>query len=417
MYQTTRGAIALSVCLVLLAGSAARAQEGAPPVRAIGAIAEAHAFSVRSVSDMAGLREALASAGPNTTVSVMPGEYPDSARFANVRGAAGAPITIAAAYADQPPVFRSMQFSDVAHLVVEDLVFRGSPTNGLNIDDGGSYDTPSHHVVLRGLTVMDVGPDGNRDGIKLSGLDDFRVEGCHIERWGSGGSGIDMVGCHKGLIEGNVFRYTDDVAANAVQMKGGTADVTVRGNRFDHAGSRAVNIGGSTGFPYFRPPVSVDGDQAVNAEARDIVVEGNEFIGSMAPVAFVGVDGATVRHNTMYRPGRWALRILQETRDETFVPSRRGVFTDNLIVFHSDEWSSGGVNIGPGTDPESFSFARNWWYCLDDPAASRPTLPTDETDGVYGADPGLVDPTSGDLGLVEGSPAEGVGASTAPEPH
>ena len=34
----------------------------------------------------------------------------------------------------------------------------------------------------------------------------------------------------------------------------------------------------------------------------------------MTPVAFVGVDGATVRHNTIYRPRRWGLRILQENR-------------------------------------------------------------------------------------------------------
>jgi hypothetical protein len=268
--------------------------------------------------------------------------------------------------------------------------------------------------VLHGLTVADVGPDGNRDGIKLSGLDDFRVEVCHLERWGSGGSGIDMVGCHRGLIVDNVFRYSDDVSANAVQMKGGTSDIVVRGNRFEHPGSRAVNIGGSTGFPYFRPPVAVDGTEAVNAEARDIVVEGNEFIGGMAPIAFVGVDGAIVRYNTIYRPGRWALRILQETHHETFVPSRGGAFTDNLIVFRSDEWASGGVNIGPNTEPATFSFARNWWHCMDDPASSRPTLPTDEVDGIYGVDPMLADPEAGDLRPAGGSPASRVGATALP---
>lgn len=368
----------------------------------------------RSVSNVVAFRRAVEAASPNTTIQVAPGDYLESMRFADVRGAEGAPLVITALDPDDPPVFRSLQFSDLTYVELSDLTFKGSPTNGLNIDDGGSYDTPSHHVVLRRLTVTDVGPDGNRDGIKLSGLDDFRVHDCRIERWGSGGSGIDMVGCHRGLIDGNVFRYQDDVSANAVQMKGGTSDVTVRGNLFDHPGSRAVNVGGSTGFEYFRPAISVEGEGRVNAEARDIVVEGNEFLGGVAPIAFVGVDGAIVRFNTIYRPGRWAVRILQETRHDAFVPSRGGVFTDNLIVFRSDEWGSGGVNIGPDTDPASFAFARNWWYCLDDPSASRPSLPTDEIDGVYGVDPLPADPEAGDLRPREGSPASRVGAAALP---
>jgi len=45
----------------------------------------------------------------------------------------------------------------------------------------------------------------------------------------------------------------------------------------------------------------------------------------------VGVDGSTVRRNTIYLPGRWAVRILQENRDPRFVPCRRGAFEANLI--------------------------------------------------------------------------------------
>ena len=38
-------------------------------------------------------------------------------------------------------------------------------------------------IVLEGLTVRRVGPRGNRDGIKLSGVTDFRVESCRVERF------------------------------------------------------------------------------------------------------------------------------------------------------------------------------------------------------------------------------------------
>jgi hypothetical protein len=47
------------------------------------------------------------------------------------------------------------------------------------------------------------------------------------------------------------------------------------------------------------------------------------------------------------------------------------------------------VNVGPNTQPQTFTFARNWWYCEDAPGKSKPSLPTKETDGVYGKDPKL----------------------------
>lgn len=177
-------------------------------------------------------------------------------------------------------------------------------------------------------------------------MDDFRVESCTVERWGDRGSGIDMVGCHPGKIAGCTFRHGDREGDSGVQAKGRSADILVLACRFEHAGQRAVNLGGSTGLPFFRP-------EPQGYEAKGITVEDCAFVGSPAPVAFVGVDGAVVRHNTIYRPRRWAFRILQETRGPEFVPSRDGHFTDNLIAFRSGEMTAPG-NIGPDTAPGTF---------------------------------------------------------------
>jgi hypothetical protein len=119
--------------------------------------------------------------------------------------------------------------------------------------------------------------------------------------------------------ESNRFRHTDTVGSTGVQGKGGTSQVIIRRNRFENAGGRAVNIGGSTGRQFFRPPLKAG---EAHCEAKDIRVEGNTFLGAGTPVAFVGVDGAIVRFNTIHHPKRWALRILQETRAPDFVPSR-----------------------------------------------------------------------------------------------
>ena len=362
-------------------------------VAAVGNAAEPTEVRVR---DAAEFRVALAAAKPGTRLLLAGGAYGGGFQRANLRGEPGRPIVIAAADPQHPPVFSNaktgLQLSNPAHVELHGLVFEKLSDNGLNIDDGGKYvdgDHGAHHVVLRGLVVRDVGTTGNQDGLKLSGLRDFRVEGCTVERWGGAGSAIDMVGCHRGVITACVFRHREPTPpnANGVQTKGGSGEIAILANRFEHAGGRAVNIGGSTGRPFFRPPLADGAAPGTYAEARAIRVEGNTFVGGMATMAFVGVDGAVVRFNTIERPGRWALRILQENRAPDFIACRHGVFSDNVIDFDSGSWASGGVNLGAGTAPETFSFARNWWWCRDRPDRSRPTLPTPEVDGVYGRDP------------------------------
>lgn len=368
------------------------------------------------VRDSVSLRRAAATVQPGDTIALEPGRYEGDVYIENLAGAPERPVVIAARDPQHPPIFQGggecLHISRAQYLEIRDLVLERARHNGLNIDDGGRYESPSHHIVLKGITVRKVGPSGNCDGIKLSGITDFRVEGCTVEDWGDGGQGIDMVGCHRGLVVDCRLRFVDDKGMG-VQAKGGCSRITVRQCRFERAGARAMQIGGSTGLQFFRPPLRAG---AEHAEARDITVEGCEFIGSQAAISFVGVDGATARYNTIYRPTRWAIRILQETREPGFVPCRRGVFAHNIVVFYSDGWYEGGINIGPYTAPQTFRFERNWWYCVDAPARSKPNLPTAERQGVYGVDPLLVAPERGDLRLQPQSPATRYGASALPRP-
>lgn len=352
------------------------------------------------------LIRAVEQAVPGTRILIAPGTYRGGIHVHKLQGAPGAPIVLAAAEPDNPPQFMGsttgIHLTDPAHVELRSLTIRQATGNGLNIDDGGSYQTPAHHVTLKNIVVCDIGPEGNRDGIKLSGLDEFVVDSCTVERWGNGGSAIDMVGCHRGRITDCTFRYREAVHANGVQTKGGSARIVVERCRFEHAGSRSVNLGGSTGLAYFRP-----GPQGY--EAKEITVRDSTFVGSRAPIAFVGVDGALVEHNTIYRPKRWVLRILQETREESFVPCRRGRFRNNLIAFRRDEISRI-VNVGPATASKTFQFADNHWYCIDRPAQSdRLALPTQEKGGSYGVDPQFRAPEEGDLRLQPDSPVRAAG--------
>lgn len=355
------------------------------------------------VNDSAGLIQAARTAKPGSTILLEPGSYRGGVHIENLHGKLKLPITIKGSDPKNPPLFTGggsgLQFSKVSHLVIEDLRIERAQNNGLNIDDGGQYTKPSHNLTIRNISISDL-PSGNNDAIKLSGIDNFVVENCHLSTWG--GSGIDMVGCHKGIIRHSSFL---NGGSSGIQCKGGTSEITIQACRFTEFGQRGVNIGGSTGLEFFRPPVSSI-PAGSRYEAKDITVEGCTFLKGGSPAAFVGVDSAIFRFNTIINAGRFAFRILQETSTPDFIQSRNGMITDTLIVFNSANWSSGGINIGPNTQPKTFRFARNFWFGQDSPGMSRPSLPTEEQDGNYGVDPALLP----DCSVLPTSPAKHVGA-------
>jgi len=342
------------------------------------------------VDTTAELRSALRAATAGTVIALSPGRYAGGAYRNGLAGTADAGVVIRAADPANPPVlaggYNGIQLSNASYVTFQDLIFEGAAQNGISIDDGSTFETPSHHITIARVTIRDL-PAGNRDGIKLSGVTDFVIDDVSIERWGDAGSAIDMVGCHRGVVRNSRFRHTPGIRiGNGIQVKGGSSGILISRNRFDHAAARAVQIGGVTSLPLFRP------QPHGRAEATDVTVEHNEFIGGEAAVAFVGSDGGLVRFNTIYLPTLWPIRILQEQRDPAFVRARNGVFTDNIVYWRGPH----AVNIGRETAPETFMFARNWWFREDAPDQSRPALPGAESAGVYGVDPQFLAPP-GDL--------------------
>lgn len=328
------------------------------------------------VADSAGLREALGQLGPGTTLSLEPGVYRGGVYLHRVNGTADAPIVIQGLDPNDPPVFRggggqAIHLADCSYITLRHLRVEGFPLNGINIDDGGTYETPAQHIVLEDITILETGPEGNHDALKMSGVDHFVVRRSYFEGWG--GSAIDMVGCHHGIVEDCTFVGGEGFSQdNAIQLKGGTRDILIHRCSFTDCGHRAINLGGHTGLQFFRPAV---GDY----EAKDITIAGNRFFGSTTPVAWVTASGGHFHHNTIVLPERWVLRILQETTDPQFKPCHGGIFEDNLVIFDSRVRVF--VNVGPGTSPETFIFRRNAWCDVD--GSRRPSLPVPETDGVY----------------------------------
>ncbi len=363
-------------------------------------------------SPFATVTHAAGLATPGTAIVLAEGVHAGGIFLSDLAGTADAPIWIGGAAGTRPVLEggnTAMQVVRGRYLVVHDLEVRGSADNGLNFDDGGDVDDAeaAHHVLFRDLYIHDIGGDGNQDCLKLSGLCDYQVLDSEMHDCGGGGSGsgIDHVGCHRGLIARN---HLHTGSGNAVQCKGGSTDIEIRWNRIEDAGARSVNMGGSTGLQFFRPPVS---DSEPNAEARDIRVVANVIEGAEASLAFVGCVDCVAVHNTIVDPDQWLFRILQETTSDAtyeFEPCQRGTWANNLVLYDRSalsEWED--VNIGPDTAPETFVFATNLWYAHDDPAASEPTLPAPESGAVLGQDPQL----AADRSIPASSPAAGAGTA------
>jgi hypothetical protein len=344
------------------------------------------------------IREALSNATAGTRINIDAGNYSPIGTVTNLQGTAQAPISLVAngtVIIDGNNAVMALHLIDARYLVIDGLTIQNTFPHGINIDDGGDYVTPSENIVLRNMHIRNVGNGGNNDCLKMSGVNNFYIEYSEFENCNSG-EAIDLVGSHDGVISGNYFH---DMPINAINTKGGSANVLIHGNRFVDVSQRAVNAGGSTGTPFFRP---------INAtyEGRNIQILANIFVRTgSAPVAFVGCDTCVFANNTVIEPQRYVARILEENTSRT--AGGNGFFINNIIVFNTSQVSTF-VNVGPGTNPATFTFGSNLWYALDDSNFNGPSygagIPP-ETNSVIQQNPNL----GMDYRISAASPAVGRG--------
>lgn len=360
---------------------------------AVGAVAAPAGGGETTVSTDAELRVALAAAGPGDVVRVAPGTYRGGLEW-SPKGEPGRPVTLAGADPADPAVIRGategIKLTRPTHAVLTDLIFEGAAGNGVNADDGGDRRSPAGPLTFRRVVVRGAGgAGGNLDGFKLTGIDGLRMHDCVVLRWGDGGSGIDLVGCHDVAVRRCVLdggAPGGDSPDGGVgpgtgfQAKGGCRDVLLENCRVTGVNERCVNLGGSTGQAFFRPP-------GAPFEAAGVTVRGCELVGGAAAVAFVGSDGGRAEGCTLRGQTRFPFRILKENGADHMPDTRGGVIAGNVIV-----WDAGSVwtlvNVGSGTAADTFRFEDNIWFNASNPSRSRLNgLPAPETGGEYGVAP------------------------------
>lgn len=336
-------------------------------------------------------------ATPGDLIYVQQGVYNGGMTIVNLKGTPQQDITILADTTGEVIIrggANAIQFTDANFLNLNGFIFEGQTGNGLNMDDGGTIDTKSEYISIRNCTFRNINATGNNDLLKMSGIDNFEVVNCTFLNGSTGGSGCDMVGCHFGGFISNKFI---NQGSNAIQAKGGTSDILISRNYFENCGQRTLNLGGSTGLAFFRP---ID----ATYEAADLAVYSNIFIGSVAPICYVGSIRVDVANNTIIRPEKWVIRILQETVDPNrFVPCSQGLFRNNLIYQGTLGTET---NVGSNTSPNEFLFSNNFWYNFQNTMWQGPQIPTPDQNITKNQDP-MFENSTNDFKLKIGSPAIG----------
>ncbi len=360
-------------------------------------------ITVGDTGDFLNLEAAASSIMPGDTVRFQTQIFDDGTQFLyNVNGSENQPIVLMA-MEQHGAIFQggteAIHLVNCSNIEINGFIFEGQSGNGVNIDDGGDYNTPAENIIVRNNIFRDMNASGNNDLLKMSGVDHFIIENCQFINGGAGGSGVDFVGCHYGIVQDNYF---DNSGTSGIQNKGGTQFILIQRNLFRNISQRALNLGGSTGLQFFRPPLP---DPIVDAfEAADLEVFSNIFIGCWAPIAYVGAVRVNVSNNTFYQPENWVMRILQETTENGFLPCGDNTFNNNIIYLPDDLTE---VNIGPNTDPSSFTISNNLWFNASSNSWS-PNLPVTDPNQII-ADPLFIDAAVEDFNLMSTSPAIGQG--------
>jgi hypothetical protein len=96
----------------------------------------------RVVSTTTQFSAALAAAAAGDEIILQPGVYAGGHYRASLQQ-----VAIRSADPANPAIIdggrNGIQLSDAANVTISDLVFRDQVDNGLNIDDGGTFDTPA----------------------------------------------------------------------------------------------------------------------------------------------------------------------------------------------------------------------------------------------------------------------------------
>lgn len=288
----------------------------------------------QDVSGPEALALALESVAPGTTLRLAPGDY-GGLGFRRGGGAAGAPVTLAAADPAHPPRFDRMDLREVAHLVLEGLQFDYTFSAADKIyfrpfTVVDSRDVTIHGCLFdgdcaRGVSAVDDG-FGWAFGLGVTEVVGFAIEGCEIRDFFRGlvvarCRDVTVLGCdlHDLRMDGMNFAQVQNVRIEGNQIHDFNrsldskdhADMIQFWTNGTDAPSTDIVIRGNllaSGQGWFTQSIFMRNEEVDKGRAgdgmfyRNILIEENVIANAHLHGISVGeTDGLVIRQNTVLR--------------------------------------------------------------------------------------------------------------------
>jgi len=232
-------------------------------------------------ADPSNLSSRLATAGPGDRVILAPGNY-GHIWLQGKNGTPGNLIQIIAQDPSNRPVFlnpgsEGFQIANCSYLLFDGLVVRGATDEGFHLQPSGGW---TNHIIMRNCLSDSMPTSGNTDTFKSDGTNNTLFYACKTDSCGD--SGFDFVGCRDTLIMRSTM---SDNGGSGIHPKGGSYNFGFYKNRFNAAGERDHQFGGSSGSQYYHQGNYED----PGYEAYDQVAMGNVLVGGWSAVALMGM--------------------------------------------------------------------------------------------------------------------------------
>jgi len=396
------------------------------------------------------IKKGLEFAAPGTAIRIMPGEYSESILRNDLYGTAENPIWIGGVPGmERPKMIHESAFLTVAggsYVILHDMEVTQPPPHrpgrhGFNIysGDGQIYKVPgdvttinfevlnnpeiTHHIIFRNLYVHHIGDSP----VKTAGVYTYWMFDCELAygQQGLRGSGtLDNVGSHNALV---AYNYLHHSIGHGIVFKGGSSNVDICHNLLIDYGVRGVQMGQSSGKVYFRPPLHVLPEDE-RYEAKHIRAYANIFIGGgyesegrflgSSAINFASSFNCFAVNNTVINPTGHLFRI--HNNEIAFDPghptaprlshngaARYGTVANN--IFYYGKLTAEAINIGPDTEPETFTVSNNLFYNIENPDRIPDFGAVPHKNSIFGQDPLFEAFSAQNFALKANSPAIGAG--------
>jgi hypothetical protein len=325
-------------------------------------------------------QDVVRKAQPGDEIVLMPGVHRPG-DLSGVSGTGRQPIVVRSLSPEHRTIIEAgregIVLRGATHIVVRDLIITGASINGITIappradfDPAARWPT---HITIQNVQVKSTGPRGKRHGIQVAQVEHVKIQDCIVIGWG--GAGIDVTQSdHVTIARCHLAGAPDFSQQSGVHVRGGSSRVVISDCHLEDTGAYGAIIGGEGQWEYSLTSASKPRTATVVAtpefDATRVTIVRCVIRGSACPLHFLSATDSQARNLTIVHPRQWVCAIDLTKPGREVVPSRKLVFSSNLIVWQPGELKHF-FRTGPSYARPAMAILQNLWWAADTPDQRR----------------------------------------------